>query len=372
MMIMSKWCYRGKGEFSWDNKEMNTLYRFLDFCETEKIPVLLTDWGIRRNWLAIPDITTHDNTLYAKVISRYIEHLTQTKKYTCIKYFTAINEPNNNNGGWEEWQSCIKNIRKEFDDKKISVKLVGSDQSGSILWHNKTVNNVGNLLNAYSIHYYPRPEEVSNGNLQRYFKQTWFQDKNAFNSPKKIKIIAEAGIMFKGFSADNNPMNTSHEYGIYMTEYAAQAANAGSQSILAWMLDDNSHWNFNWGMWKNSRSSLEYKPWFYPWSILTRYFRPNSKILNVTNPLDSTSLLAIKSNIKLHQIAFINTGYTARNINFHIKGNSKRRFMHYDYNAETKLDRYEFPKPRDTLQYTTAGKIEFIARPRSAHFFIEL
>ena len=45
------------------------------------------------------------------------------------------------------------------------------------------------------------------------------------------------------------------------------------------MLDDNSHLGFNWGMWSSSGAGLATKPWFYPWALLSRYFRPGSSIV---------------------------------------------------------------------------------------------
>ena len=36
-----------------------------------------------------------------------------------------------------------------------------------------------------------------------------------------------------------------------MADYAAQAANAGSATVSAWMLDDNSHQDFTWGLWSD-------------------------------------------------------------------------------------------------------------------------
>jgi hypothetical protein len=89
-------------------------------------------------------------------------------------------------------------------------------------------------------------------------------------------------------------MHLDYQYGLWMADYATQAASAGSWAVLAWMLDDNSHGNFTWGMWSNRAGGMKPKPWFYTWSLLARSFRPGSKAVVVTGAPAGVRVLAAK------------------------------------------------------------------------------
>jgi hypothetical protein len=70
-----------------------------------------------------------------------------------------------------------------------------------------------------------------------------------------------------------------------MADYAVQALRGKTSSVIAWMLDDNSHETFSWGAWANSQEGLKLRPWFYTWSLLCRYLPPGSTVYRpVGNP----------------------------------------------------------------------------------------
>jgi len=94
IMMQSKWCYKGNGRFDWDDPQMKALCRHLDVCQKLGTTVVLTDWGIERDWLEIPNVAKVEDPKYAEIIATYMDYLLNTRNYTCIKYFIMVNEPN--------------------------------------------------------------------------------------------------------------------------------------------------------------------------------------------------------------------------------------------------------------------------------------
>jgi hypothetical protein len=73
---------------------------------------------------------------------------------------------------------------------------------------------------------------------------------------------------------------------MFMADYAIQAVSAGTHATSAWMLDDNMHIGFTWGMWKSKENGFALKPWFYPWSLICRYHDFGATVykVNTGNP----------------------------------------------------------------------------------------
>lgn len=289
IMMQAKWCYKGNNQFDWDTPEMKSLYRHLDLCQARGISVILTDWGVEPQWLQAPDIRDVGDPKYAEVIGAYMKHLVERKAYRCLKYFVMVNEPNLEVREWNRWKSGVQNVAVEFRKQGLDKKVVmmGSDQSAGDSWHLMAVDQLQSTLGAYDIHSYVTEPLVRRGRVYDYYREMWKyaldKDPRAANKPL---IVAESGVTGAGASSSQNPLTADYDYGVWMADYAVQAANAGSWAVLSWMLDDNSHTGFTWGMWKSKKEGLALKPWFYTWSLLSRTVPPGSKLFRIaaTNP----------------------------------------------------------------------------------------
>jgi len=331
---------------------MQSLYRHLDVCQKEGIQVLLTDWGCVPEWTRVPGVNGVADPKYAEIIGTYMDHLLNQKGYSCIQYFIMVNEPNFEAGGYENWRKGVQNVAKVFEERKLNAKvtLVGSDAAHDDGWHRNAVDHLQSILGGYDIHRYASVDEVRSGGVQRHYQAQWAyalaKDPNAKNKPL---VVGEAGINAPGFSASNNALHLNYEYGLYMADYAAQAANAGSWAVLAWMLDDSSHEGFTWGMWKNKAGKFELKPWFYTWSLLTRYFPRGSKIATVDHSCPDLRVLAARVPAKggdAWSILLVNRASAARKVQLSAPGAGKAAFQRYVYSrAEAKADADGFPAP---------------------------
>lgn len=127
--------------FDWDNDEMLALYRILDWCEANNADVFLQQmWG-HVAWNAhsnVHPLLSAPNSVddFANGIATLLKHLTETKKYTCIRYFCMTNEPPG--GPWGYWWSggsqravtiseAWQKLQATFKQQKINIKLSGPD-----------------------------------------------------------------------------------------------------------------------------------------------------------------------------------------------------------------------------------------------------
>ena len=361
IMMQCKWCYTGNGKYDWETTEMKALYRHLDVCQKLGTTVFLTDWGCEPGWLRCPDVAKVDDPKYAEIIGTYMDYLLKKKGYSCIKNFIMVNEPNYEVKNWGRWKTGVQNVHSQFRKRKLADKvlLTGSDHEHDDKWHRKAVDQLQDVLGSYDIHRYTRENELRSGDLYKYFLNSW---QYALRKDPKAKakplIVGEAGLWMKGTSTSKNPLHGDYRYGVIMADYAVQAANAGSWSVLAWMLDDNSHPDFTWGMWTNKKAGLTLKPWFYTWSLLSRYFPPGSRILRTK--LDSRNVRVLASNCVTDRssvkqswtFCVVNRANAPKTLRLRVLNGPRLEMNRYVYSrTSTKTDKNGFPVALDGRAY---------------------
>ena len=251
---------------------------------------------------------------------------------------------------------------------------MGSDNTGAPEWHHQTVDQLHHVMGAYDFHRYASPEEVRQVRLAEFIRTEWAYALNGDpHARTKPLIITEAGIFSPGFSASNNPLHLSYEYGLYMADYAVQAVSAGSWAVLAWMLDDNSHKNFTWGMWHDKPAGFKLKPWFYVWALLSRFVPAGSTVYLSEVPLSDLRLLPARTPAESSKetgnnwtFVLVNHGTLERRIVLHVPNGGKLRFTRYLYSrALQKTGPDGFPVPVDTIDGDLSAGIEIVCLPEA-------
>jgi len=370
IMMQAKWCYKGNRKYDWESKEMKLLYRNLDLCEKLGITVFLTDWGCEPSWLKCSEVSTVDEPLYAEIIGNYMAWLKIKKRYTCVRYFIFGNEPNLEVKDWERWKAGLLNVYDELEKRGLHDKVIlsGSDHSDGDEWHKMAVDQLQNILGAYDFHYYHRVNSKKQVNIYNYFKDSWEYLSNDPNNKNKPRVITEAGIIKinDSYTASHNSLSDTPKYGIMMTDYAIKAIEAGSWSVIAWMLDNNSHYNFDNGMWKNKASGLALKPWFYSWSLLCRYFRPYQNILKANVEGKNTGIRCLaacgkdeKKGEKRWTICIVNPSDSTQTVRLQVDNLKQIKMQKYiiDLNQPT-TDADGFPKPVQIKKYDLNSGID--------------
>jgi hypothetical protein len=343
IMTSDGWNYMVNGVFD-PSKSNAVLIKILDFCEQEGITVMFGEWGHKGS-------SSIDQTWLENSVS-FLEWLLVTKNYTCIKYYNMVNEPNGSwssmNGNYSLWVSLIEQFHSKLVEKGIEnkIQITGPDiaiwNTGSTSWIINSNYDLGSYMAACDIHTYPTEAEVRSGSYANLIQA--YKDEVP---PSKDMLMGEFGFKYSSTSTlgienearensdpyasdDSNMMTYDAFYGIDVTDALIQNMLAGYTGIILWDLDD-AMYNIDggsstklkrWGFWNilgsekfGNASDENIRPWFYPVSLMSRYFPSGTKIFNVTLP-DKKGLRAIAGTKNgKYTIVIVNSNYVDYSIN---------------------------------------------------------
>lgn len=358
VMMLTRWCYACNGKFDWNTPEMKALCRQLDVCQKLGTTVILTDWGAERAWTKPDCITSVDQDEYAMVIGTYMQHLLRARGYTCIRYFVLTNEPNGEVGDFARWKRGVEKVAAEFSKRGLdkAVTFMGSDTYDPTVWHPQAVDQLQHVLGAYDIHCYANGLQVRKGEFEAWWRKQW--DYVRAHDPawkNKPLVVGEAGLQDDAQHPAGNPHIGEYGYGIFMADYAVQAARAGSAAVSAWMLDDNSLPGFFWGLWENRKNGMALRPWFYPWSLLARYFPKGSAIYRPPQSSGDLRILAARippasqAAQEAWSVCLVNRASTPCSLQLRVPGAAMATMKRYVYSPA------ESPRDADGLPVPTAS-----------------
>ncbi|RII31395.1 MAG: hypothetical protein CXR30_00865 [Geobacter sp.] len=353
IMVLGKYCYLGNGKYNWNSDSMISIYKQLDFCQKEGIKVIVCAWGAGYNpndWLKIHDVSGVDDPKYADVVGTIMDYLLNTKGYTCIKYFSTINEPDlqlRNN--WGMWLKCMNNFADNFKRHGLTHKLIllGPEitESNADNWLKNSSVQLSSLLGVYSLHLYASRNLVKSGGLESIILKNmkYVSNSNSVAASKPF-FITEAGMSDDFKPPYGNPHISDFQYGIFMADYAVQAARAGSSAILAWMLDDNSHKDFYWGMWANKIDNFKIRPWYYAWSLLSRIFPNGATVYRVEQPKDIRILVARihGSTDEYWSICLVNRASSYKTMGIKVPEAKNTLFSYFNYYSNASTNDVDF------------------------------
>ena len=328
-------------------EKMSVLFKMLDYCQSRHITVMFGDWGgglINRRKAEINDA----NLKHAAYL---VDYLVNKKGFDCIKYYNLINEPNGDwsvtNGSYPLWKNAVKQFYGNMGALKINdkVNIVGPDiaiwSKNETWWIDSCTNYLGNIIKLYDIHTYPSKITVNSGKYAHIVKAYM----NKVPKDKKI-IMGEIGLKFvekadSVYAKENDRRAKSKKhasltdsqmfvydymYGTDMADALFQAVNAGYSGSVAWMLDDAMHSNEApdklkiWGFWNilgNEFFGPEeeiVRPWYYAWSLLTKYIPAGSKIYKTEIAGDSEVTAIVTGKNGKYMIAIVNVTKESKNV----------------------------------------------------------
>jgi len=159
-------------------------------------------------------------------------------------------------------------------------------------------------------------------------------------------------------------------YGIDMADALFQTVNAGYAGCVVWMLDDAMHSKESpnklkvWGFWNIlgeeyfGDTEEEVRPWYYAWSLLSKYMPQGSKILKVETAGDP-AIKAIALKYKgAYTIALINISGENKKLDLvpsKYEGKSLFKKFVYSKNHLNKVGGYSL-KPNDEINLVFSSK----------------
>jgi hypothetical protein len=151
-----------RGAFDWDNPEMRTFYRILDWCQKNQADVYLQQMWPGVEWNALPGVdpirsAPRSMEDFADGIATLTEHLLKQKKFTCIRWLCIENEPQ-----WILWRDAhgllpivdgLNAVRKALDGRGIDLPLGGPDWTRLPPLVGREID-FDSAIGAYGIHSY--------------------------------------------------------------------------------------------------------------------------------------------------------------------------------------------------------------------------
>ena len=305
----------------WNSASMVQLYRVLDYCQANNIPVFLEEWG--NGWLQ-PSGWLIGDTIYINAIGAYMQQLITMKEYTCIKYFSIANEPNYDSGVASEsyYFTAFNAIKtKLFTTLGLSgFTMIGPDEGASesvssAPWTTTAAASYASSLAGYDFHRYTNVSDFASGGMTTGLN-TIFDSIISSDSGNAGKVFAlgESG-MKDGASTNGNTNIATFNYGLWMADYGVQGARARAGALAAWSIDDDGVTQ-TWGMWDTQGNGYALRPWFYTWSLMSRLFPASSTIYAPTNPNTSVRVLGAKTPTGKWSFVGVNESGSSIDLNF--------------------------------------------------------
>ena len=380
---------QGNPIYGWDNADMKKMYRLLDYCQSRHVTVVIGEWDdpsatgdrsdIANDKLQPYHIACTDPR-WSRIIGGFLDHLINAKGYTCLKYYNLINEPN---GSWShcadfaKWKIGIDNLHAELVKRGLDhkIQITGPDATIAkyFFWIDKAILECPGVLGAYDVHEYPKLATLEGDQMETILaaKQE-FIDQHDPNANEHPFFMGEMGMKDKKDKGDPGGPRKVYEplYGVWMTDYAIQAARAGMAGGLAWDLDDAMHIVNNDKNWPDVHKTLlkksgffnslaeqagdpddaKLRPWFFTWSLLSRSFPAGCQTVSTTNPgVPGLRTLAAKRGDDI-SIALVNDSDQAQDLHVTVPGAPNvPQLLRYNYFPDDKLvDTNGYPLPKET------------------------
>lgn len=346
IMISAGWSYYENNEFK-PEKCDPIMTPILDYCQENNITVQFGEWGHTEVDGDIDEQWIEDS-------ANFISYLVNDKGYSCIKYFTMTNEPNGDwstvNGDTTLWKNLVTKFYNECEELGLTskVEIMGPDiavwTSDNISWFTNIKSSLSTQIGAYDIHTYPDEDDVrttSYTSLLDVYKAASDQSKPIvmgelglkYDTTGDLGIENAARIAADRYASSDSQMFVYDSfYGIDVADATIQTMTAGYAGVIYWMLDDamyngdgsSSTELKRWGFWNilgeekfESAEDENIRPWFYPISLMCRFFPAGSQIYDVQLPTPVKSGLrcvAAEHNGK-HTIAIVNNGDAEHSFN---------------------------------------------------------
>lgn len=327
IMVSQGWNYMD-GEVYRPQKSDPVLGKMLAYCQEKGITVQLGEWG-----------HVGGSSIDATWVDRatdFLSYLVKEKGFTCIKYYTIVNEPN---GDWSStlgnfplWKNIVRQFYDKLGEKKLNelVTIMGPDVAiwslAETSWVINTRNELGAEVKAFDIHAYPSHEDVRTTSFLQLLKAY-----KAASNPDAPIILGELGFKYPAtsplgkanisrikadpFAADDSQMHVYDAfYGIDVADATIQVMLAAFGGVTYWDLDDAMYNDDGssastklkrWGFWNilgsekfHNPDDENIRPWFYTTSLLCRYFPAGSTIYDIALPKPVKSGLRAIAGVK--------------------------------------------------------------------------
>lgn len=386
-----------KGNFI-PGKNMDVLFRMLDYCQSRNVTVMLGDWG----WSVIDTREAKINDRNLRYAAETVDYLIRKKGYSCIRYYNLINEPNGywaaTNKSYALWASSIRQFYQDMERLGLSgeVGIVGPDiaiwNQSETWWVDSCAVQLDKEIELYDIHTYPSKITVNSGEFAEIisaYERSVPKGKKIVMGEIGFKFVEDADSLYlkenirrakakpHASTEDSQMFVYDYMYGTDMADALIQTMNAGFSGSVAWMLDDAMHSNEApdklkiWGFWNIfgeeyfGAEEENVRPWYYAWSLLTRYMPAGSRIYKTEITGESAIKVAVAGKEDKYMIALVNVSRSPQTVK--MKSNTLsslsdcKKFIYSDGALKTDGDHILLPNEENLI--INFGKGEAVVMP---------
>jgi hypothetical protein len=362
-------------EFDWDNEEMQALYQILDWCETNSADVFLQQMSSFVEWNSYPGVhplisAPKNLDDFADGIATLLEYLTETKGFTCIKYFCMTNEPPG--GPWGYWweygdetgsiNDAWQRLKEEFDERGISIPIAGPDWTSMPPFEEEKLT-MAKYFGAIDIHSYDGVTAEREATLKQ-----WADWAHAQNKPF---FLTEYGNMQLGWGTDD-PNQKSFEAALSNANDVLRALRAGTDGVNRWSFTNRGDLDGQWQLIhtfdrENKIYLSEIKPEneaYFGFGIISRFLSKYSSTVScITNQPDSILMsVALLSPAGELSIFILNKSDEEQSLSLKIDNLPGKEFNVYQTTKETGANTNFELNSIQNFKSTKPGKIKLPAR----------
>ena len=357
--------YRIMMSANYNSSYLTQVYRILDYAKANNVQVQIAEWGNGWDPVQIQGHTLGDST-YTPLVTSYMQNLINTRGYTNIKYFTLGNEPNydpDNYSGLSSYMTAINNQTSSFTSAGLTNSnfvIAGPDTSNADDWLTSIAQSSSyrSKIGAYDMHVYAYDSVMSNGGLETQMANIW--NSVVGNDPAQASkpfVIGEAG-MWDGGSSGSNSNIATYNYGLWMADYAVQAARSKAGAIAVWSLDNDGVTSQDWGLWATKTNGYTLRPWWYSYSLMSRFVPTGATIYAPTNPSSSVRVMGAKTTNGKWTFVAVNRGGSSADVTFTAPDNTQQDFKYYLYSSSSQTkDANGIPTELSTVSATPSAGI---------------
>ena len=302
-----------RGKFDWENDEMRTLYRILDYCQENQADVFFTQMWQDVEWNAFKGAGRLQSAPksvedFAEGMATLMQHLITARKYTCIRWLCINNEPGRERSWWQgadgkpvSLMPALHAMRAELDKRGIAVGLSAPDWS-SMAQEVVDFDFDDKVLAAHDAHNYMY---FAATNLEK----LWADRAHARGIPF---FLSEFGT-YVGEDPFANPVSASprsYPNQLVNAEKVIQGMNVGVDGFNRWSFVNRGDLDGQWQMvrtfdplkWEYFKRAVPEPVPYYCYGILMRFMAKYSQVLQTevnNSDLIATALRSPKGNFTI-------------------------------------------------------------------------
>ncbi len=299
-----------KKKFDWENREMQNLYKILDWCQQNRADVMLQQMRSDVAWNTFPEWQNDPVKVaasgpysvedFAHGLGELVDYLIKKKGYTCIKWLCITNEPpywwKQPSGDTLSITPSLRAVKEELGRRNLKVGLLGPDSVPVPALDPKRYD-FEDLIDAWDFHEYFAYFDWQEANpptrgrpipMHRFQQRLTDWAKYAHEHGKPF-FLAELGSHHYGTDIAN-PGPAVFEAALHNAELVVRGFNTGTDAFSRWSYTNRGETGAQWQLvdtydvkTKTFRKQITpHENCYYFYGLISRFTAKNSTSATTT------------------------------------------------------------------------------------------